>query len=95
MKSFTPEEVRQIAKLAALSLTPEEEQEFAGQFSTILEHFDHLQDLDVSELTIDPDQSHLVAARKDEARSSEVTPEAFSPYYQEQGFRVPKVIEGN
>ncbi len=48
--SLTPEEVRKVALLARLELTPDEEQQFAGQLSGILDYFEQLSELDVTDV---------------------------------------------
>jgi len=45
---LTTEQVRHVATLARLSLTPEEEQRYATQLSAVLDAVVQLQDLDVS-----------------------------------------------
>ena len=49
MSAFSIEDVRKIAKLASLELTPEEEQEFAQQFGTILDYFERLNAVELPE----------------------------------------------
>ncbi|HYG66697.1 MAG TPA: Asp-tRNA(Asn)/Glu-tRNA(Gln) amidotransferase subunit GatC, partial [Anaeromyxobacteraceae bacterium] len=46
--SLSLDEVRRIADLARLSLSPEEERTFAGQLSSILDYVAQLRELDVS-----------------------------------------------
>ena len=48
MTSLTPKQVRHIAKLARLSLKPEEEQKYAKELSSILDYVDMLQEVDTS-----------------------------------------------
>ncbi len=42
------DQVRKVAHLARLELTPQEEETFTTQLSSILEYFDQLSELDVS-----------------------------------------------
>jgi aspartyl-tRNA(Asn)/glutamyl-tRNA(Gln) amidotransferase subunit C len=44
------EEVRKVAKLARLELTPEEEEQFTGQLNGILDYFEQLSELDTSKV---------------------------------------------
>lgn len=44
------EQVRKVAHLARLELTPEEEQKFTTQLSDILDYFEQLSELDTSEV---------------------------------------------
>ncbi|GIT71157.1 MAG: hypothetical protein Ct9H300mP28_09710 [Pseudomonadota bacterium] len=46
---FTPEEVRKIARLSSLDLTEKETEVFAEQFSTILEYFELLKEVEISD----------------------------------------------
>lgn len=46
------EQVRKVALLARLELTPEEEEQFSGQLSSILEYFEQLGELDTE--TVEP-----------------------------------------
>ena len=92
---FTIEEVTKIAKLSALELTPEEKEKYATQFSTILDYFKVLNSLDIAEETGDRDESHLDPAREDKAHSPQVSPDQFSPYIENNSFKVPKVIDAS
>jgi aspartyl-tRNA(Asn)/glutamyl-tRNA(Gln) amidotransferase subunit C len=42
--------VHKVANLARLELTPEEEQQFSGQLSSILEYFEQLSELDTKNI---------------------------------------------
>jgi aspartyl-tRNA(Asn)/glutamyl-tRNA(Gln) amidotransferase subunit C len=44
------EEVRKVANLARLELTPEEEEKFTGQLNDILDYFEQLSELDTSKV---------------------------------------------
>jgi aspartyl-tRNA(Asn)/glutamyl-tRNA(Gln) amidotransferase subunit C len=92
------DEVRRIARLARLRLSPEEERLFAGQLSAILEHVAELSKLDVS--GVEP-MTHALAAgeppplRADEPRPSLPPEEALAnaPARAGTAFRVPRIIE--
>ena len=92
------EEVRRIAALARLRLSPEEEERFAGQLSAILDHVRLLAELDVSE--VEP-MTHALAAgespalRADAERPSLSAAEAVAAAPERAGthFKVPRVIE--
>lgn len=43
--------VRKVANLARLEITPEEEEQFATQLSSILEYFEQLSELDTDNVT--------------------------------------------
>lgn len=92
------EEVRRIAALARLRLSPEEEQVFQGQLSAILEHVAVLEGLDVS--NVEP-MTHALAAgdapalREDVERPGLSHDEALANAPDREGtaFRVPRIIE--
>ena len=92
------EEVRRIAALAHLRLTPEDERTFAVQLSAILDYVRQLEELDVSQ--VEP-MTHALAAgeaaplREDEVRPSLEPEEALRNAPERQGtcFKVPRIIE--
>jgi aspartyl-tRNA(Asn)/glutamyl-tRNA(Gln) amidotransferase subunit C len=96
--SLTLDEVRRIARLARLRLSPEEEALFAGQLSAILDHVAELSALDVS--GVEP-MTHALAAgeppplRADEPHRSLTPDEALAnaPARAGTAFRVPRIIE--
>ena len=90
---FTPEEVRKIARLSSLDLTEKETEVFAEQFSTILEYFEILKEVEISDVNCDADENHLSNGREDKVVKSPVSPEQFSPYLEKGFFKVPKVID--
>ena len=96
--SLSLEEVRRVALLARLHLSPEEEQLFRGQLSAILDYVAQLEELDVSH--VEP-MTHALAAgeasalREDEVRPS-LTPHdalANAPAREGTCFKVPRIIE--
>ena len=90
---FTPEEVRKIARLSSLELTEKETEVFAEQFSTILEYFELLKEVEISDVHCDADENHLSKGREDKVVKSPVSPEQFSSYLEKGFFKVPKVID--
>jgi len=92
------EEVRRIAGLARLRLSPEEERRFAEQLSAILDHVRQLEELDVS--AVEP-MTHALAAgeipapRPDERRPGLSPQEALAAAPAREGtcFKVPRIIE--
>ena len=96
--SLSLDEVRRIAVLARLKLSPEEEQIFQGQLSAILEYVEQLKELDVS--GVEP-MTHALATgdlpplRDDVVRPS-LPPEdalANAPAREGTCFKVPRIIE--
>jgi aspartyl-tRNA(Asn)/glutamyl-tRNA(Gln) amidotransferase subunit C len=96
--SLSLDEVRRVAQLARLKLTPEEEQVFQGQLSAILDYVKQLEELDVS--GVEP-MTHALAAgdqpplRADELRASLSPDEALANAPAREGttFKVPRIIE--
>jgi aspartyl-tRNA(Asn)/glutamyl-tRNA(Gln) amidotransferase subunit C len=94
--ALTVEQVRHVAALARLQLTPEEEQRYATQLSAILEAMAELQALDTS--GVEP-TSH-VAVEEPRLRADAVKPSLDperglknAPARSGTSFAVPKVIE--
>ncbi|SRR6266568_5039331 len=92
------EEVRRVASLARLRLSPEEEQLFAGQLSAILDHVKQLEELDVS--AVEPMTHALAAGEVAALRPDEPTPGldpeaalANAPARDGTAFQVPRIIE--
>ena len=96
--SLSLDEVRRVAVLARLRLSPEEEQVFRGQLSAILDYVEQLKELDVS--NVEP-MTHALAAgeaaplRKDEVLPSLAPDEALANAPAREGtcFKVPRIIE--
>ncbi len=94
--ALTLEQVRHVATLARLALTPEEEQRFATQLSAVLDAVAQLQALDVE--AVEPTSHATLAAsllREDATRPS-LPPEkslANAPAKAGTSFAVPKIIE--
>ncbi len=92
------DEVKRIAALARLRLSPEEERTFAVQLSKILEHVAQLEELDVS--SVEP-MTHALAAgelvplRADVVQPSLAPDEALANAPEREGtcFKVPRIIE--
>jgi aspartyl-tRNA(Asn)/glutamyl-tRNA(Gln) amidotransferase subunit C len=91
------EEVRRIAALARLRLSPEEEETFAVQLSAILGYVEQLRELDVS--GVEP-MTHALAAgevplRPDALHESLTPAEALANAPAREGtcFKVPRIIE--
>lgn len=94
--TLTLEQVRHVAALARLSLSPEEERRYASQLSAVLDAVAQLQELDVS--GVEPTSHATLAAsllREDVTRPS-LPPEkglANAPSKVGTRFAVPKIIE--
>jgi len=94
--TLTLDEVRHIARLARLSLTPEEEQRFQQQLSSILEHAARLSRVDTTGIpptaSVLPYQARLRpdVARPSGNRSSIL---ANAPELEGDYFRIPPVFD--
>ncbi len=96
--SLSLDEVRRIAALARLELSPEEEAVLPAQLSAILDYVAQLEELDVS--SVEP-MTHALAAgdavplREDEVRPSLPPEEALAAAPAREGtwFEVPRIIE--
>ncbi len=93
---ITPEEVRHVARLSRLDLTPEEVQTFRDQLSVVLERAQRIQSLDIADL---PPTSHPVQLRN-VLRPDEVVPPEPSerildnaPEREGAFFTVPRILE--
>jgi aspartyl-tRNA(Asn)/glutamyl-tRNA(Gln) amidotransferase subunit C len=92
----TPEDVRRVAKLARLAVSPEEVERFSGQLSAILEAFEVISKLDTAGVEA---QSHAVPVelplREDEVQAPLGVEAALAnaPASSGGGFLVPKTVE--
>jgi aspartyl-tRNA(Asn)/glutamyl-tRNA(Gln) amidotransferase subunit C len=89
------EQVRKVAHLARLELTPEEEEEFTTQLGSILEYFQQLSELDVSNV---PPTTRAIDV-SNVTRSDDLQPfpdrEAIlegAPERENEFFKVPKIL---
>ncbi len=96
--SLSLDEVRRIAALARLDLTPEEERVFVGQLSAILDYVEQLRELDVS--GVEPMTHALAAGEAAPLREDQVLPSlpverslAAAPAREGTCFKVPRIIE--
>lgn len=89
------EEVKKVAHLARLEITPEEEEQFTTQLSSILEYFQQLSELDTTDV---PPTTRAIDI-------SNVTRSDFNQVYEDRGalldaapereddfFRVPQIL---
>ena len=94
--ALTREDIRHIAELAKLGLTPEEEARFQGQLSAILDYFARLQEVDTSAIpataTVLPVRNVM---REDEVQPSLSREDALAnaPDVADGQFRVRAVLE--
>ena len=89
-------DVKYVAHLARLSLTPEEEKKFGAQLGQILGYIEKLNQLDVSQVEPTAHAVPLInVTRPDEVRPSLSNEEALSnaPAKANGLFLVPKIVE--
>lgn len=89
------EEVRKVANLARLAITPEEEAEFATQLSDILEYFEQLSELetkDVPPTTRAIDTSNITRPDELEPFTEKEALLKEAPDRDDEFFRVPKIL---
>ncbi len=96
--SLSLDEVRRIAVLARLKLTPDEERLFPGQLSAILDYVRQLEELDVS--GVEPMTHALAAGEAPALREDAIEPSlapddalAAAPAREGTCFKVPRIIE--
>lgn len=93
--SLTREQVRKVALLARLELTPEEEEKFTSQLSNILDYFEQLSELDVTDVqpttrAIDVSNVTRQDALQPDPNREEILDNA--PDRDGEFFKVPKII---
>lgn len=94
--SIKKDTIRYVANLARISLTPEQEELFAGQLSHILSYMEKLKKLNTE--NIEP-MSHAVSLenvfRSDEVKDSLPKDEVLknAPAKEKDFFEVPRIIE--
>ncbi len=94
--ALTKEEVRNIAYLARLHLSDEEEQRFAGQLSAILDYAEVLKSVDTSQISPTATVLSLTAPlRPDVARPCPPQEKILenAPSQEEGMFQVPPILE--
>lgn len=90
------ETVRAIAELAKLELTDEEVALYAGQLSHILGYFEHLQEVDTSDVEAIASVPPLKNVMREDIAQTPLTPEeaiANAPDSDEHQFRVRAVLD--
>ena len=89
-------DVKYVAHLARISLSPEEEQKIGAQLGNILSYIEKLKELDVSQVEPTAHAVPLInVTRPDEVRPSMPTGEALrnAPAQANGLFLVPKIVE--
>ncbi|HEY9735850.1 MAG TPA: Asp-tRNA(Asn)/Glu-tRNA(Gln) amidotransferase subunit GatC [Trichocoleus sp.] len=90
------DQVRKVALLARLDLTPEQEQQFTGQLSSILEYFEQLNELDTANVEPTTRAIELNNITRPDQLQSFPDREAIlscAPEREEDYFKVPKILD--
>lgn len=89
------EQVHKVALLARLELTSEEEEQFTSQLGSILEYFDQLSELDVSDVpptTRAIDVSNVMRSDELQHYSNRQAILASAPEQEGDYFKVPQIL---
>ncbi|MBD1856665.1 MULTISPECIES: Asp-tRNA(Asn)/Glu-tRNA(Gln) amidotransferase subunit GatC [Leptolyngbya] len=92
------EQVQKVAHLARLELTPEEEGKFTTQLNDILDYFEQLSELDVSDVpptTRAIDVSNVVRVDRLQPYPDRETILEGAPDRDGDFFKVPKIVTGD
>ena len=89
------EQVKKIALLGRLELTPEEEKEFSPQLTSILDYFEQLSELDTTDVEPTTRAIELSNIIRDDEQKVYSDREALlnqAPERDDEFFRVPKIL---
>jgi aspartyl-tRNA(Asn)/glutamyl-tRNA(Gln) amidotransferase subunit C len=92
------EQVRKVATLARLELTPEEEEQFTSQLGDILDYFEQLSELDTSDVEPTARAIDVVnVTRKDDLQPFGDREAILSnaPDREDEFFKVPQIMGGD
>ena len=92
------EQVKKVANLARLEITPEEEKEFTTQLNSILDYFDQLSELDtdnVAPTTRAIETSNITRVDQLEPFTDKQALLDSAPEQESGYFRVPKIMASN
>ena len=90
------EQVRKVALLARLELSPEEEEQFTGQLSSILEYVEQLGELDTANVEPTTRAIEVSNITRSDALEQFVGREAIlkcAPDRENDFFKVPKILD--
>ena len=93
---ITREEVRRVAVLARLQLSPQEEETLTGQLDKILQYMEKLNKLDTAKVEPLAHAVDIVNAFREERVANQPAPDALlanAPAREKDFFKVPKIIE--
>ncbi len=95
MSHITSDDVRKVAKLARLKLDQEEVEKYTNQLEQILGYFEHLEDVDTS--NVDPTTRAVEVVnrvRTDTVKTSQFREDLLdqAPHREGDFYRVPKIL---
>jgi aspartyl-tRNA(Asn)/glutamyl-tRNA(Gln) amidotransferase subunit C len=91
------EQVRKVANLARLELTPEEEEQFTSQLGDILDYFEQLSELDTSNVEPTARAIDVVNVTRQDTLKPFGDREAIltnAPDREDEFFKVPRIMGG-
>ncbi|MDH5478217.1 MAG: Asp-tRNA(Asn)/Glu-tRNA(Gln) amidotransferase subunit GatC [Nitrospinota bacterium] len=94
---LTENEVRYVAALARLELSPEEQRMFGGQLSQVLDYINTLNELDTSDVEPMSHALNITNVFREDVEMEKFPRKAWqanAPSQDSGHFRVPKIIEG-
>ena len=92
------EQVQKVAYLARLDLTPEEEEKFTSQLSSILEYFEQLSELDTDDVPPTTRAIDISNITRPDELQPDVEREALlneAPEQEDDFFRVPQILSSD
>ncbi|KAM3092198.1 Asp-tRNA(Asn)/Glu-tRNA(Gln) amidotransferase subunit GatC [Phormidesmis sp. 146-35] len=96
--SLDRQQVHKVAHLARLQLTPEEEEKFSTQLSSILDYFEQLSELDVTDVqptTRAIEVSNVVRLDQHNPSTEREAILDSAPDREGEFFKVPKIVTGD
>ncbi len=96
--SLDRQQVHKVAHLARLQLTPEEEEKFSTQLSSILDYFEQLSELDVTDVqptTRAIEVSNVVRLDQHHPSTQREAILDGAPDREGEFFKVPKIVTGD
>lgn len=93
--SLSREEVKKVANLARLQITPQEEEEFAPQLNAILDYFEQLKELNtdnVEPTTRAIELSNITRTDEQKVYEDRESLLNIAPEREDDFFRVPKIL---
>jgi aspartyl-tRNA(Asn)/glutamyl-tRNA(Gln) amidotransferase subunit C len=94
--NINAEQIKHVAKLARLALSPEEVHEFSGQLSAIIDYVEKINSLDVGAVEPAEHIAEIKNVFREDVVGVSLTPEQLAqnaPMFENGHIAVPKIIE--